>query len=81
MSRLARFRESTNSYTAYSIGCAVAWAILWIFTGASASRATQRSTLLVFCGWWIGWTSETIARAVYPPPKLRKRLGTESTEA
>jgi hypothetical protein len=24
---------------------------------------------LVFAGWWIGWLSATIARAVYPPPK------------
>jgi hypothetical protein len=24
---------------------------------------------MVFGGWWIGWLSATIARAVYPPPK------------
>jgi hypothetical protein len=32
-------------------------------------------TVVVLCGgWWIGWISATIARAVYPPPaSWRKR--------
>jgi hypothetical protein len=28
---------------------------------------------MVFGGWWIGWLSATIARAVYPPPKWHER--------
>lgn len=32
--------------------------------------AQTRNTLHLVCGgWWIGWTSATIARAGYPPPK------------
>jgi hypothetical protein len=27
---------------------------------------------LVFGGWVIGWTSATIARYIYPPPKTRR---------
>jgi hypothetical protein len=31
-------------------------------------------TVVVLCGgWWIGWISATIARAVYPPARWRKR--------
>jgi hypothetical protein len=58
-----------KSYTAYSIGCGIVWALIWVViavTGTSHSHAI----LLVFGGWVIGWTSATIARAVYPPPAL-----------
>ncbi len=56
-----------RTYTTYSIGCGIVWAVLWVvvaLTGSSHSHAI----LLVFGGWVIGWTSATIARAVYPPP-------------
>jgi hypothetical protein len=36
---------------------------------ASAGSSHTHGLLLVFAGWVIGWTSATIARAVYPPPK------------
>jgi hypothetical protein len=57
-----------NNYRAYTIGCVIAWAILWIAVGALSSDATREHVLLVFLGWVLGWTSATIARAVYPPP-------------
>lgn len=32
--------------------------------------AQNRNTLRLVCdGWWMGWTSATIARTGYPPPK------------
>jgi hypothetical protein len=57
-----------NNYKAYTIGCGVAWAIVWIIVGTQSSDETRRTFLLVFLGWMIGWTSATIARSVYPPP-------------
>ncbi len=59
----------TNSYTGYSIGCAIAWALILAGVSFGADGATRRKVVPVFGGWWIGWLSATIARAVYPPPK------------
>jgi hypothetical protein len=67
-----------NSYTAYSIGCAVAWAVIWAIAAAIDPKHTLRDLLLVFAGWVIGWTSATIARVVYPPPKKRRSVGPRS---
>jgi hypothetical protein len=61
-----------NSYKAYTVGCVIAWAILWIVVGIRSSEATQERVLFVFLGWLLGWTSATIARAVYPPPTHRR---------
>jgi hypothetical protein len=57
-----------NSYKAYTVGCVVAWAVLWIVVGIRSSEATRERFLFVFLGWLLGWTSATIARSVYPPP-------------
>ena len=59
-----------GSYTAYSVGCAVVWAVI---LGVVAARDTEkfRTILPVFGGWWMGWTSATIARYVHPPPRPR----------
>jgi hypothetical protein len=62
--RMQRF----NTYKAYTVGCAVAWAVLWVVVGTQASDHTRRTLLYVFLGWLLGWTSATVARAVYPPP-------------
>jgi hypothetical protein len=62
-----RFR----TYKAYTIGCGIAWAILWVIVGTQASEDTQKRIGLVFLGWLIGWTSATIARSVYPPPSRK----------
>jgi hypothetical protein len=59
-------RTSRQSYTAYSIGCAVVWgAILGVLT-ARGEREKLRRILPVFGGWWMGWMSATIARYVCP---------------
>jgi hypothetical protein len=64
-------RETLETYTAYSIGCAIVWgAILLVF--AAAGRKDKLRAILPLCGaWWVGWTSATIARYSYPPPKSR----------
>jgi hypothetical protein len=72
-----------KTYTGYSIGCGIVWALIL----AIAQRRLEpqsRTTLRQVCGaWWAGWTSATIARVGYPPPKkltpvAEKRLATVS---
>lgn len=57
------------NYRGYSIGCAIAWAVIWILLAALASTKTVDVMGYVFLGWVIGWISATIARAVYPAPR------------
>jgi hypothetical protein len=58
-----------GSYTVYSISCAVVWAIILAAAAAFASKDTRNYILVAFIGWATGWTSATIARAVYRPAK------------
>ena len=58
-----------RSYTAYSVGVAVAWAVALALASVLAPTAKRNNILLVFGGFVIGWLSATIARYVYPPPK------------
>ncbi len=64
-------RERLDTYTAYSIGCAVVWALIWAKLAVSSTAETRKRILLVSSGWWQGWLSATIARVVYPAPKKR----------
>jgi threonine/homoserine/homoserine lactone efflux protein len=65
-------RLRRHTYAAYAIGCAVVWAIVLLLVAIVDSRHTFHTVLTVFGGWVIGWTSATIARRVYPPPKTRR---------
>lgn len=67
-------RRFSNTYTGYSIGCAIVWALILAGVSSAADAATRHTFVLVFGGWAIGWLSATIARAVYPPPKRRTGL-------
>jgi len=67
-----------NSYTAYSIGFGVAWAATLAIAGAIAPKHTFHEILLIFFGCVIGWTSATLARLAYPPPKNRPSAGPTS---
>jgi hypothetical protein len=64
-------RLRLKTYTAYSIGCAVVWAVI-LAIAATVGKKDMHRLLLVFAGWVLGWTSATIARYVYPPPKGRR---------
>jgi hypothetical protein len=64
-------RNRPGSYTAYSVGCAMVWAVILAAFAGTGKREKLRAVLPVCAGWWIGWTSATIARYVYPPPKSR----------
>lgn len=61
-----------RTYTAYSIGCAVALAVVLAVVVAGKGKRDMRNVLLVFYGWVIAWVSNTITRAVYPPPGSRQ---------
>jgi hypothetical protein len=50
---------SLKGYTAYSIGCAVVWAVILAFVASEASEAKAHTVVLVFLGWVIGWLSAT----------------------
>lgn len=64
-------RVPPKSYTAYSVGCGVVWAVIMGVLAAGRDKEGLRRVLPVFGGWWMGWTSATIARWVYPPPTSR----------
>jgi hypothetical protein len=64
-------RERLETYTAYSIGCAIVWALVLAILAAAGKKEKLRRILPVCGGWWLGWTSATIARYGYPPPKSR----------
>lgn len=65
----APMRTRLNTYTTYSIGCAGVWGAI-LLVAQRRLDAQDRNTLALVCGgWWIGWTSATIARIGFPPPK------------
>jgi hypothetical protein len=62
-------RSRRDTYTTYSIGCAGVWGAI-LLVAQRRLDAENRNTLRLVCGgWWIGWTSATIARIGFPPPK------------
>jgi hypothetical protein len=62
-------RTQRNTYTSYSIGCACVWGVILLLGRRRLDSQTWSTLRLVCGGWWMGWTSATIARAGYPPPK------------
>jgi hypothetical protein len=68
-SRATRCRTRLNGYTAYSVGCAAVWAAILVLSGRRTDSRTRDKLRLLCVGWWSGWTSATIARSSYPPPK------------
>lgn len=65
----APYRARLNTYTSYSIGCAGVWGAILLLAQRRLDSQTRATLRLVCGGWWIGWTSATIARAGFPPPK------------
>jgi hypothetical protein len=69
-----------HTYTGYSIGSATVWAVILAVGRRQLDLEAWKTLRLVSAGWWIGWTSATIARAGYPAPKKltprgERRLG------
>ena len=69
--RVREMRKRFNSYTAYSIACAIVWSVILTLV-AVAYPDRLHTFALVGGGWVIGWISATIARWVYPPPKSKQ---------
>jgi hypothetical protein len=67
-----------NTYTAYSIGFFATWAVFLAVVAPMASGRTREYIFSIFGGCVIGWTSATVARVVYPPPKKRRTAGPTS---
>jgi hypothetical protein len=73
-------KRQRNTYTAYSVGCAGVWGVILVIARRRLDAQTWKTLRLVCGGWWMGWTSATIARVSYPPPRQltpagQKRLG------
>ena len=68
-------RTQRNTYTAYSIGCAGVWGVIILLARRRLDSQTWNTLRLVCSGWWMGWTSATIARIGYPPPKQLTSAG------
>ena len=61
-----------NTYTAYGIGFFATWAVALTICAATVSHKTLGYILAISFGSVIGWTSATLARVTYPPPKKRQ---------
>jgi len=59
-----------KTYSGYSIGCAGVWGVILALVAVMYPDRLH-TYLLIGSGWLIGWLSATIARLVYPPPKLK----------
>jgi hypothetical protein len=67
-----------RNYWIYSIGLAIAWAIVLLIALMIRGNQGVQPILLVFFGFWICWVSATIARYIYPPPKRWTAKNNES---
>jgi hypothetical protein len=75
-----------DSYLGYALGCACTWSVILPLANRRLDPDSRKTLRLVCSGWWIGWTSATIARIGYPPPKpltpeAKQRLGIVSLAA
>jgi hypothetical protein len=61
-----------GTYTGYAIGCAAVWALIWLIALRTAKKETLDKLRITFPAWVMGWTSATIARYVYPPPRKKR---------
>ena len=68
-------RTRRHTYTGYSIGCAGVWGVILLLGRRRLDSQSWNTLRLVCSGWWMGWTSATIARIGYPPPKQLTAAG------
>ena len=68
-SNVSGIRDRLNTYTSYSVGSAAVWGLILALGRRRLDSEAWKALRLGCAGWWSGWTSATIARAGYPPPK------------
>jgi hypothetical protein len=66
--------KARGTYITYSIGVAIVWAVLLVLVAILAPAHKRNNIFVFFGGFAIGWTSATIARYVYPPPKRHPQV-------
>jgi hypothetical protein len=76
--RIRLVRKHSQTYTGYSIACAVVWILILATVWTNAGDVTWHTFGIFSGGWAIGWLSASIARVVYPPPKPRAPVDTGS---
>jgi uncharacterized membrane protein len=57
------------NYLGFTIGCVIAWAIIWICIAVFASTLSIHRLAYVFLGFAIGFFVAALGRLVYPPPR------------
>lgn len=62
-------RDHLNTYTSYGVGSAAVWGLILAVGRRRLDPDSWKALRLGCAGWSTGWTSATIARAGYPPPK------------
>ncbi len=62
-------RLQRGTYATYSIGCAGVWGVILLLAQRRLDSETRNTVRLVCGGWWMGWTSASIARVGFPAPK------------
>jgi hypothetical protein len=80
---IERITAQRNTYTGYSIGCGIVWALILAIAQRRLGPEDRKTLRQTCAAWWGGWTSATIARAGYPAPRklgprAKKRLETVS---
>jgi hypothetical protein len=76
--RIRLVRKYSQTYTGYSIACAVVWMLILAVVWTHAGDAIRHTFATFSGGWAIGWLSASIARVVYPPPKPQAPVDTGS---
>ncbi len=73
-------RSRLNTYSGYSLGCAVVWTGLLVTARRVLDTKNWEMLRLAAGGWWAGWLSATIARVGYPPPRELTEAGQRRLE-
>lgn len=74
-------RQRFRTYTAYSVGTVIVWAVVLLVAWLIDPSSTLHAFWLVSLGFFLGWLSATIARVVYPPPKKDRSLPAQAAQS
>ncbi len=69
---MTSMKRGLRTYTGYSIATGVVWVVILIVVRLIDPSSTLEVFWLVSLGFFLGWLSATIARAVYPPRRKHR---------